>query len=283
MITGYYKIYTPEDATMQTEETNPNELRAGSGAVEGRPSAEGCTLDTAIDTDAGAPSGAHLASRFERDGYVVVPNVLSREECAELKQEGLRVLRTHAREGSSVFGPVSANSHVYYQLASDPRIVEVLRPLMPHGIMFMSDKFVWKSGKNRFPSPWHCDIAYWRNTRPKLSVWIPLDDATAQNGALKVIPGGHKREWQHGTGDVEVTNDEFTNIIADLPENPQGSLVVEMTAGSLLLFSDLLPHASTPNVAGLDRYAIISTYHAPAPDEEFDRTCPARHVILEGL
>ena len=221
-----------------------------------------------------------LAAHYERDGFVVVPDVLSREECAALKEEGQRVLRAHAGKNNSVYVGVAAASKVYYDLASHPRIIEVLRPIMTDGIMFMSDKFVWKSGQHRFPSPWHCDIAYWRNTRPKLSVWIPLDDAKADNGALKVIPGGHKREWDHGTGDAAVTNNEFINTINFLPENPDVSIVVEMTAGSLLVFSDMLPHASTTNTAGLDRYAIISTYHAPAPDEEFDKMFAARHVIV---
>lgn len=218
---------------------------------------------------------SELAAQYARDGFVVVPEVLSRDECRAFKEEGLRVLREHAKPNSSVFVGVAANSELFYKLASDARIVEVLRPLMPEGIMFMSDKFVWKSGEQSFGTPWHCDIAYWKNTRPKLSVWIPLDDVTAQNGALKVLPGGHKKEWLHGSH----SGVEFGNRISELPENPAEQIICEMKAGGLLVFSDALPHASTPNIAGLDRYAVISTYHAPAPDEEFDKIFPARHVI----
>lgn len=220
-----------------------------------------------------------LQQQYERDGFVVLREVLSREECAALKAEGLRVLQEHARPNSSVFVGVAAASQTFYDLASDPRIVAALAPLMPGGIMFMSDKFVWKSGDKSFGTPWHCDSAYWKNTRHKLSVWIPLDDATAQNGTLKVIPGAHKQEWQHGAGDLATTNNEFVNTISSLPENAPGEQVCEIPAGSLLVFSDRLPHASCPNTAGLDRYAIISTYHAPQPEEEFDLSFPARHVV----
>lgn len=221
-----------------------------------------------------------LAARYDRDGFVVIPDVLSEEECRELKAEGLRVLREHANPKASVYVGVAVASPSFYKLASDPRIIEVLKPLMPEGIMFMSDKFVFKSGEMAFGTPWHYDAAYWPNTRSKLSVWIPLDDATVANGALKVVPGGHKQEWRHAHSEGGKTGGEFVNTISDLPFDAPDEVVCEMKAGSLLVFSDLLPHASTPNTAGLDRYAIISTYHAPAPDDEFDVQFNARHVIV---
>jgi hypothetical protein len=41
-------------------------------------------------------------------------------------------------------------------------------------------------------------------------------------------------------------------------------------------------HGSTPNTAGKDRYAIISTYQAPGADEAFDLGFPARKVLREA-
>lgn len=219
---------------------------------------------------------ANAAEQYERDGFLVVPDVFTREECQQLKTEGLRVLNERAGKNQSVFVGVATASKKFYELASDPRLVEILRPIMPGGIMFISDKFVWKSGEQRVGTPWHCDIAYWRDTRPKLSIWIALDDVTAANGALKVLPGGHKQQWEHGT----LSNVEFNNRISELPETPPGEVVCEIAAGSLIVFSDMLPHASTPNTAGVDRYAIISTYHAPASDDFFDVQFSARHVIV---
>lgn len=219
-------------------------------------------------------------AEYERDGYIVVEGLLSREECAALKAEGLKVLKQHSGEGASVFVGVAAASDAYYDLASHPKIIEVLREIMPDGVAFLSDKFVFKSGEMRFPTPWHQDESYWRNTRPKLSVWIPLDDVTRHNGALKVLPGRHKDVLDHG-GENNVPTKEFGNVIRDLPQDAPGEVIAEMKAGDALFFSDLLPHASCPNESGEDRYAIISTYHAPVgEDEPFDLDFPARHVII---
>jgi phytanoyl-CoA hydroxylase len=218
-----------------------------------------------------------VAERYKRDGFVLVEDVLSREECSALKAEGLEVLRRHARPGATVYVGAAARSPVFRALASDDRLVNTLRQLMPDGVMFMSDKLVFKSGRQPKPTPWHCDEAYWRGTRPKLSVWIALDDVSASNGALRVLPGGHREKWTHTAPGGK--GEEFDLRIRGLDGREGETVVCEMRAGSALFFSDRLPHSSTPNTDGSDRYAIISTYHDPAPDEEFDLGFPARHVI----
>lgn len=218
-----------------------------------------------------------LAARYDRDGFVIVPDLLNIEECEKLKTEARAVLDQHGKPGASVYVHVSVVSALYRALAEDPRLVKMLRPLMPHGIMFLSDKIVYKAPDKRFPTPWHIDCFYWRNTRPKLSVWIPLDDATAENGTLTVVPGSHKREWQ--MGESKTPSGEFTNAINDGDWKDGDVVTCAIKRGTAIVFSDRLVHGSMPNVAGTDRYAIINTYQAPAADEAFDLDFPARKVV----
>src|SRR5678815_1394645 len=117
-----------------------------------------------------------LSAQYDADGYCIVHNLLSADECHRLKSEALRVLAEHAKPGASYYVGVAAVSPQYAALAVDQRLVAVLRRIMPDGVMFMSDKFVFKSADKRFATPWHIDAAYWPDTRAKLSVWIPLDD-----------------------------------------------------------------------------------------------------------
>jgi len=226
------------------------------------------------------PASDAIAAAYERDGYWVEPSLFSAKECDELKAEALRVWKEKAAPGSSVYVGVAAASPMYYRLASDPRIAAILDKIMPEGVMFMSDKIVLKSGAIKFPTPWHYDYAYWRNTRPKLSVWIALDDSSAENGTLKVLPGSHKREWQHESKNRNQTNNEFVNFIPESQWNREDEVICELKRGGAIFFSDRTLHASCENTAGLDRYTIISTYHAPAEDEEFDKHFAARHVII---
>ncbi len=226
------------------------------------------------------PVSDAVAAAYNRDGYHIVPELLTAKECEVFKAEALRVMRECAGPKRTVYVGAAAASPLFYRLADDPRIVSVLERIMPDGVMFMSDKIVFKSAAQTFPTPWHLDMFYWRNTRPKLSVWIPLDDSMAENGTLKVVPGSHHRDWQiRQSGDTSAPDREFVNIIRDQQWRPEDEVICELKRGGAIIFSDRLAHASCPNTAGTDRYAIISTYHAPALDEDFDKEFAARHVI----
>jgi len=221
---------------------------------------------------------AHLTADFARDGYVILPDLLGAEECDTLKAEARRVLDAHARPGASVYVHVAATSLRFQALAEDPRIVGPLAEIMPHGVMFLSDKIVYKSASKTFATPWHIDSFYWRNTRSKLSVWIPLDDATPENGTLTVVPGSHRRDWQMVKKGL--ASGEFHDEVANADWRTNEVVTCAISRGTAIVFSDRLVHGSTANTAGRDRYAIISTYHAPAADEPFDLDFPARKVLI---
>jgi phytanoyl-CoA hydroxylase len=227
-------------------------------------------------------ASSKVAEDYERDGFVVAPKLFTDAECDRLKEEAIRLLNEKSNKNRTVYVGVAAASPLYYKLASDPRMVAVLEKIMPNGVAFLSDKFVFKSGTQRFATPWHIDSFYWAGTRTKLSVWIALDKVTAENGALKVIRGSHKKKWRAKNTKGEGTNGEFGNVIDAEQWTPEEELVCEVEKGGAIFFSDDLVHGSCTNTSGLDRYAIISTYHAPVDvEEEFDKNFPARHVVVK--
>ncbi len=233
-------------------------------------------LPSQIQNDQAA---AILAAQYQIGGYVILPSLLSDTECDTLKQEARRVLREHGSDKATVYVGAAVHSDAFRKLADDPRVIAPLKALMPEGVMFLSDKIVYKSPEKTFATPWHIDAFYWRGTRPKLSVWIPLDDATPANGTLKVLPGSHRQEWDTGNADLETTGGEFGNVVDNPTWEPGDEVACDVPRGSAVIFSDRLLHASCPNTARADRYTIISTYHAPAEDEPFDLGFPARHVV----
>ena len=213
-----------------------------------------------------ADTAEGLGRQFESDGFFVVEAALNERECNELKIIAVDLL---AEDQKSVLVAVSGMSPRYRALSEDRRILDRIEPLMPGGVTFKSDKFVYKNGRQRFATPWHTDKLYWPNQRPKLSVWIPLDDVSADNGTLTVIPGSHRREWGVVEVDGSDSSGEFRKR-TDAETIPVDEAVVcEVPRGSLVVFSDALLHASTPATSGRDRYAIISTYHETrTPDPE---------------
>jgi hypothetical protein len=222
-----------------------------------------------------------ISARYERDGFIVIPDLVDGEECDKLKIEAQKLLKEKSRPDASVYVHASIASPLYRQFHQDARLVELLKKLMPHGVMFLSDKIVVKTANKTFATPWHTDRFYWPNTRPKLSVWIPFDDANADNGTLTVIRGSHKKDWT--MTNKALPNGEFVYQVADSDINNDDVVVCTVKRGAAILFSDRLVHGSTANIARTDRYTVISTYHAPADDEPFDLDFAARQILIPGV
>jgi hypothetical protein len=191
------------------------------------------------------------AERFARDGFLIVPDLITPAECDRLKAEARRVLDTLGKPGASVHLHMAMASPLFRALADDPRVIGPLRDIMPHGIMFLSDKIVYKSADKTFATPWHIDCFYWRNTRPKTSIWIPLDDATAANGTLTVVPGSHRKDWKMVKKGL--ANGEFHDEISNADWREGDIVTCAIKRGTGIIFSDRLVHGSTSNTAGTDR------------------------------
>ena len=219
-----------------------------------------------------------LAEQYQRDGYLVVHDLFTSDECDRLKAEAQRILQEHPSSDMTVYLHASVKSPLFRDFHRDRRLIDILKKLLPGGVMFLSDKIVVKTAEKTFPTPWHMDRFYWPGTRPKLSVWIPFDDVTADNGALTVVPGSHLREWTKVT--EALPNGEFLYQIADKDVNPADVMTCEIKRGSAIIFPDQLVHGSTPNKIRADRYTVISTYHGASDDEPFDLSFPAREAIV---
>ena len=109
--------------------------------------------------------------------------------------------------------------------------------------------------------PWHQDEAYWdpAHVYRALGCWMPLDDATAENGAMKFIAGSHAREIQphaHVGGDP-ITPALCTEV--DPREEVRAVLVPLKAAGAIFHHSRTL-HASGPNHSDKARRAYANEW-----------------------
>lgn len=105
--------------------------------------------------------------------------------------------------------------------------------------------------------PWHQDNAYFsiEKLNKVCGVWVALDDATAENGCMHVIPGGHKLGplRHHHTYDCEIMPDRI-----DLAQ----AVPIELKAGGALFFSSMLPHETPLNRSSQRRRAVQFHYRS---------------------
>jgi ectoine hydroxylase len=108
--------------------------------------------------------------------------------------------------------------------------------------------------------PWHQDFTYWYAFTPAHAHEIGtviafLDDADADNGAIRVLPGSHR------AGPAPRDPEDPTTFLADPRRiDAAAERVIAAEAGSLLFFPSLLLHRSSPNASGRQRRAILLSF-----------------------
>ncbi|WP_135548912.1 phytanoyl-CoA dioxygenase family protein [Paenibacillus cymbidii] len=215
-----------------------------------------------------------LAQQYDRDGYIVVESMFSEAEMAACKAEIGRIVAQEEQEGKAgsyathgVFVGLAKKSGLFRQMAVDARLAAVLKEVMGDRVLFLSDKVVAKDAKKDFASPWHQDWMYWEGSH-KVSVWIALDEATEQNGCLRIIPGSHKTVVSHAKH--ADSREGFSSRLQQEDIDESKAVAIPAKVGTAVIFHDLTIHASYPNVSGKDRWALISTYKdAAQPDPDF--------------
>jgi phytanoyl-CoA hydroxylase len=213
--------------------------------------------------------------QYRREGFLAFEALFRREEVERLlarleelvlerapRPAGIRMqVEPAVQRGEAVAAsPMEAlrkveglveHDDVFAALAKDPRILEVMAALVGPDIKLFRDALMMKPPRHGSAKPYHQDSAYWAIDPPDLvSVWIALDDATLENGCMRVIPGSHTwgvMEHQH-LQDYQV--DEATL-------DTSGEVAVPLKAGGCLFFHSLLLHATAPNSSPHARRSMI--------------------------
>lgn len=217
--------------------------------------------------------------QYQRDGYVVVQNLF--DEAAVLEWKA--ILKARMAEEGKLDEPSGvrvwmADSMDAYTRDSvqDPKVVAILQQLLGPNVEFLSMKAVFKNAQTTFNSPWHQDWFYWQGSN-KISIWIALDDATPENGCLRMVPGSQHQVFKMATvEDAHGFNRRVTD--EDLQGWPIETLPVQR--GDAVFFHDLALHGSCPNSSGKERWSAIATYRDASQKD--DSTVWSTAVVLSG-
>ncbi len=192
---------------------------------------------------------------FERDGYVILPSVLSPGECRELV-EALRPFEDAQKTGRNNFEgektkrvySLAGKGEVFMRLAEHPLIVELVDAhLMPHWLLSNLQSIRIFPGESE--QPWHADDTFYPVPRPHgtlaVSVIWALEDFSDDNGATELVPGSHK--W----GDEHPDDAERKTTRAI------------MSAGSAIVFDGATWHRGGANRSTRTRLGLSPQYCQP--------------------
>ena len=86
----------------------------------------------------------------------------------------------------------------------------------------------------------------------KIIVWVALSDVTAENGALKIVPGSHKQGFKEF---VKVEGEAHHTRLKGWESFDKNSDLVEMKKGDVLFFHNMVIHGSDRTHSKNDRLA----------------------------
>lgn len=210
-------------------------------------------------------SEGKLTSRYENESF---------ERCYAAICEELDILPRNWSFG--MFG------REFYDLYNLPGVLAVLRLLLGPEVSNIGTPAL----RTKLPGsvitsfPWHQDSQYLDQATigkkeqhtgdlHMVTVWVPLVEATIENGCCWVIPGSHR--W----GLLEGTRGADSNIRMEIDVEARGTpIAVPLKPGGALFMSNLCVHTSKVNTTRKSRWSIDFRYF-PTPDRA-DLTPTAR-------
>ncbi len=161
-----------------------------------------------------------------------------------------------------VIEPVQHLHETLQALVRDHRIIDPVASILgTTAVSVWTNKLNLKRGLEGSGFGWHQDSPYWVHDSDHVdllpNVYLAFDEATADNGCLRVISGSHKSGCLPGDNNGTQLGGFFTDPDC-FDESDQ--VLMEAPAGSLVFFDPHCIHGSTPNLTDKPRRAIIMTY-----------------------
>ena len=200
---------------------------------------------------------AHQLDQYREEGFTAVPDFFSAREVAAMHAELDRLTaagllrnvattgdgRTISREGKNLqIVPLTPKSEFFRALPFEGKVVGAVARLIGEPFVLYLDQIFLKPGRSGGGTAWHQDNAYFGVDDPTRGVgmWIAIHEATEANGTIHVVPGGHRRRYDH---ERDLGSNHHIRCVVDEGQ----ARCVELPAGGALFFNFAVPHCTRAN------------------------------------
>ena len=209
-------------------------------------------------------------AHYRREGWVVPRFRLPSDETATLRgalddliraNPGVRPEKLVSAHVEGDNGEGVRGDARFLALARDPRIVELVAGVLGDDIVLWGCHVFCKPPGDGYETPWHQDGHYWP-IRPlaNCTVWVALEESTAANGCLRVIPRSHAQRRLHEH--LHEARDDLTlNQRLAAGSFDEGAAVdIELAAGQMSLHDVYMIHGARANTSGRRRTGVALRY-----------------------
>ncbi len=210
---------------------------------------------------------AEELARFREKGWIVPRWELPQALIAEMREEYRALLERNSHiESDIMMAPHQTDggsmgvigSEKWLAFATQPGLIEIARRLIGDDIILWGTTVFGKPAFGGKETPWHQDGEYYP-IRPLevLTVWIPLDDVTPENGPMRFIPGSHKARKLYSHSWIE-GDDKTINLVCDAEHYDEATAEPLLLRAGQVSFHDVyMIHGSHANHTDRRRAAFI--------------------------
>jgi ectoine hydroxylase-related dioxygenase (phytanoyl-CoA dioxygenase family) len=219
-------------------------------------------------------------SRLDRDGYAMLPGVLSAGQLAVIRtrlgellaEEGDRAgLEVHQEAGTDRLADLVNKDPVFEVCFTNPRLLACVAHVL---VEFKLSSLNFRAAlPGRGLQSMHAEGGPVTDpTRFSVcnSIWL-LDDFTADNGATRVVPGSHLSGKSPG------------DVMADTRDSWPGEVLLLAPAGTVVVFNSHLWHGGTLNHSSRPRRALHAYFTRRGHDQQLDQRKYVRPETLARL
>ena len=149
-----------------------------------------------------------VRGQYDRDGYVVVRNVIDQDLVEEGRRHIEWLLERHpGLRPEQLHHSLMTDDPFWVRLVSDDRLLDVAQQFVGPNIALFASHYIAKRPFDGQAVLWHQDGSYWPlEPMEVVTLWLALDDSTPENGCMRVIPGTQDMELQEMKPRTEVDN-----------------------------------------------------------------------------
>ncbi len=186
--------------------------------------------------------------QYREDGYVKNLPVFNASEISAL-QATFEQLAARLPDGTDInqVNMWHKCSRTFYDLSRHPAILDYVEDLIGPDFFQWAGQFFVKYPGDGSEVPWHQDAQYWPlSPQQTVSVWLAIYDTDANNAAMQVVSGSHRRgQFAHHTNNSpHLVLDQEADISNCQPED---IVAIDLKAGEVSLHDSGLLHGSGPN------------------------------------
>ena len=198
---------------------------------------------------------------YREQGYYAPVRVMPRTEADALRGK----LEAFEAGAGAMAGKLRHKSHLLFTWLNDlvrhPNILDAVEDVIGPNILCWGSSFFIKEPRNPGFVSWHQDLTYWGlEPADVVTAWVALSDSTAENGAMRVVPGTHLMAQvpHRDTFRPENLLSRGQEIMVEVDERE--ARMLELEAGEMSLHHVRLIHGSDPNPSGLRRIGFAIRY-----------------------